>query len=55
MCDLQAELYRFEGSVNKLNVDEKGASLLAALGLPPLAHEDDARRQSRRRWRSSGN
>ena len=44
MCDLQAELYRFEGSVNKLNVDEKGASLLAALGLPPLAHEDDARR-----------
>lgn len=41
---LQRELYRFEGAVNKLNVDEKGAALLAAFGLPPLAHEDDARR-----------
>ena len=41
---LQLELYRFEGSINKLNVDDKGTSLLAALGLPPLAHEDDARR-----------
>lgn len=41
---LQQELYRFEGSINKLNLDDKGTSLLAALGLPPLAHEDDARR-----------
>ena len=41
---LQLELYRFEGSVNKLNVDDKGTSLVAAMGLPPLAHEDDARR-----------
>jgi class 3 adenylate cyclase/tetratricopeptide (TPR) repeat protein len=41
---LQQELYRFEGSINKLNLDEKGTSLLAALGLPPLAHEDDPRR-----------
>ncbi len=41
---LQQELYRFEGSINKLNVDDKGTSLLAALGLPPLSHEDDARR-----------
>ena len=41
---LQRELYRFEGSINKLNLDEKGTSLLAAMGLPPLAHEDDARR-----------
>lgn len=39
---LQAALYRFEGSINKLNVDEKGITLLAALGLPPLAHGDDA-------------
>ncbi|MBO9539124.1 AAA family ATPase [bacterium] len=38
---LQASLYRFEGSINKLNVDEKGVTLLAALGLPPLAHGDD--------------
>lgn len=41
---LQLELYRFEGSINKLNIDDKGTSLLAAMGLPPLAHEDDARR-----------
>ena len=44
MCALQSELYRFEGSINKLNVDEKGTALLAGLGLPPLAHEDDAKR-----------
>ncbi|MES2571528.1 MAG: AAA family ATPase, partial [Verrucomicrobiota bacterium] len=37
-------LYRYEGSVNKLNVDDKGVTLVAALGLPPLAHEDDALR-----------
>jgi class 3 adenylate cyclase/tetratricopeptide (TPR) repeat protein len=41
---LQEELYRFEGHINKLNVDDKGTSLLAAMGLPPLAHEDDAKR-----------
>ncbi len=44
MYDLQREVYRYEGAVNKLSVDEKGAALLAAFGLPPLAHEDDPRR-----------
>ncbi len=42
MRSLQDGLYRFEGSVNKLSIDEKGVTLVAALGLPPLAHEDDA-------------
>ncbi len=42
MCTLQAALYHYEGSINKLSVDEKGITLVAALGLPPLAHEDDA-------------
>ena len=42
MCALQTNLYRYEGSINKISVDDKGTSLLAALGLPPLAHEDDA-------------
>ena len=42
MHALQAALYRFEGSINKLSADDKGASLVAALGLPPLSHEDDA-------------
>lgn len=41
---LQTALYRYEGSVNKISVDDKGATLVAALGLPPLAHEDDALR-----------
>jgi len=41
---LQQALYRYEGSINKLNVDDKGVTLVAALGLPPLAHEDDAAR-----------
>src|SRR5690606_33455801 len=44
MQALQAALYRQEGSINKLNVDNKGITLVAALGLPPLAHEDDPRR-----------
>ena len=41
MMALQESCYKFEGSINKLSVDDKGVSLLAALGLPPLAHEDD--------------
>jgi class 3 adenylate cyclase/predicted ATPase len=39
---LQTVIYRYEGSIDKLSVDDKGVSLLAAFGLPPLAHEDDA-------------
>jgi len=44
MTALQRALYRYEGSINKLSVDEKGTTLVAALGLPPLAHEDDPAR-----------
>ncbi|MBM3267163.1 MAG: AAA family ATPase [Candidatus Sericytochromatia bacterium] len=44
---LQGALYRHEGSLNKLSVDEKGVSLVAVLGLPPLAHADDAARAVR--------
>ncbi|MFN8458085.1 MAG: adenylate/guanylate cyclase domain-containing protein [Anaerolineae bacterium] len=44
MRTLQTILYRYEGSINKLSVDDKGVTLVAALGLPPLAHEDDAGR-----------
>ncbi len=42
MQTLQTVLYHYEGSINKLSVDDKGVSLVAALGLPPLSHEDDA-------------
>ncbi|HYF61215.1 MAG TPA: adenylate/guanylate cyclase domain-containing protein, partial [Herpetosiphonaceae bacterium] len=41
---LQSVLYHYEGSINKISVDEKGVMLIAALGLPPLAHEDDVAR-----------
>lgn len=41
MLALQRSLYQFEGSVNKLSVDDKGVTLVAALGLPPFYHEDD--------------
>jgi class 3 adenylate cyclase/tetratricopeptide (TPR) repeat protein len=44
---VQNRLYRHEGSLNKLSVDEKGTTLVAAFGLPPLAHQDDARRALR--------
>lgn len=44
METLQQTLYRYEGSINKLSVDEKGVTLIAALGLPPLAHADDPER-----------
>src|SRR5262249_2743625 len=42
MQALQTALYHYEGSLNRIGVDEKGPMLLAAFGLPPLAHEDDA-------------
>ncbi len=41
---LQEIIYRYEGSINKLSVDDKGTTLIAAMGLPPLAHADDAAR-----------
>ncbi|MDF1666527.1 MAG: adenylate/guanylate cyclase domain-containing protein, partial [Planctomycetota bacterium] len=44
METLQSALYHFEGSVNKLSVDDKGVSLVAAFGMPPLSHTDDPAR-----------
>lgn len=44
MQAVQTTLYHHEGSLNKLSVDDKGTILVAAFGLPPLAHEDDASR-----------
>ena len=35
---LQDVIYKYEGSINKLNVDDKGTTLVAAFGLPPLSH-----------------
>ena len=47
---LQTALYRYEGSVNKLSADDKGITFVAALGLPPLAHEDDELRGVLAAW-----
>ena len=47
MRAVQMALYRFEGSINKMSVDDKGASLIAVFGLPPLAHGDDPERAVR--------
>eukprot|EP00808_Paulinella_micropora_P008539 g800.t1 len=41
---VQSAVYKFEGSLNKFLMDDKGSTLLAAFGLPPLAHENDATR-----------
>ena len=41
---IQESVYRFDGSINKIAVDEKGAVLVTAFGLPPLSHEDDPSR-----------
>lgn len=38
---MQDVIYRYEGSINRFSVDEKGTIMLAAFGLPPLSHEDD--------------
>ena len=44
MLEVQRILYEFEGSINKLLVDDKGLLVLCALGLPPYYHSDDASR-----------
>lgn len=38
---VQRAVYKYEGSLNKFLMDDKGSTLIAVFGLPPLAHEDD--------------
>ncbi len=38
---VQKAVYFYEGSINKFLMDDKGSTLIAVFGLPPLAHEDD--------------
>lgn len=40
-ASMQAILSRFEGTVRQFLIDDKGAVLIAAFGLPPISHEDD--------------
>ncbi|PTL78126.1 AAA family ATPase [Vitiosangium sp. GDMCC 1.1324] len=44
MTAIQRAVYRFEGSIYQFGVDDKGITVIAAFGLPPLSHEDDAQR-----------
>ena len=44
LTSVQEVIYRYEGSLNKLAVDDKGTILLAMFGARPLAHADDAAR-----------
>ena len=37
-------MYRLEGSLNKLVMDDKGSTMICIWGLLPLAHHDDAAR-----------
>lgn len=42
MLAVQRTVQGLEGSINHVSVDNHGATLMAAFGLPPLSHEDDA-------------
>ena len=41
---IQKAIYKYEGSLNKFLVDDKGSNVIAVFGVPPLAHYDDATR-----------
>lgn len=41
MLEIQRSIYNWEGSINKLLVDDKGLLVLCAMGLPPMPHSDD--------------
>ncbi len=43
----QQTIYRYEGSLNKLFVDDKGTIGIALFGAPPLSHQDDPLRAVR--------
>ena len=44
VCIMQKALYQFEGSVSRLQIDDKGTVLKAAFGLPPHFHQNDPAR-----------
>src|SRR4029453_14221582 len=44
MATVQPILQRYEGNLKQVVVDDKGLTLIAVFGLPPLAHEDDPAR-----------
>ena len=41
---VQTTIGRYEGTIVRVAVDDKGPTVLAAFGLPPLSHQDDTAR-----------
>lgn len=41
---IQRGVYKYQGSLNKFLCDDKGSTLIAVCGLPPLSHDNDAAR-----------
>lgn len=41
---VQESVYEYEGSINKFLMDDKGSTLVAVYGLPPVGHADDPTR-----------
>jgi len=44
MVAVQQQVYRLQGSINKLVMDDKGSTMICIWGLPPLSNSDDASR-----------
>lgn len=44
MVAVQNSVYEYEGSINKFLMDDKGSTLVAVYGLPPVGHADDPTR-----------
>jgi class 3 adenylate cyclase len=44
LAGISEVLERYGGGLNKLSIDDKGLSVLAAFGLPPISHPDDPAR-----------
>lgn len=44
MVAVQESVYEYEGSINKFLMDDKGSTLVAVHGLPPVGHADDPTR-----------
>jgi predicted ATPase/class 3 adenylate cyclase len=41
---VQQGIYQYDGTIRQVMIDDKGTVIIAAFGLPPFAHEDDALR-----------
>lgn len=44
LMTVQKSVYQYEGSINKFLMDDKGSTLIACFGLPPVSHDDDPTR-----------